>query len=230
MNNRLLYLTMLTFSMALTVAADLAPRQEVAGNTVTAATSSSAYFPQGTTDPFADFYSTYLNYIGEPSLLAGARDANVTSYRLICIGCQSPNLLVLRISVRSDGNAAVSSTLATVDGSGKPTVGGRSERSASAADLNHFLRCVERAGFWSMPTTLQEKNKTANMDGAASRWVFEGATKGNYHVVFREGPQEGPVTEMARVLAKDLAKLDDAAVPRAIPSQPPIAIKTIKTP
>lgn len=221
-------LMMLSLSIALAVRADSHPQQDVTAKTVAPASSSGAYFPRGTTDPFADFYSAYLAYVGEPSFLA--QDANATSYRLMCIDCQTPNLLVLRISVKSNGTAAVSSILATLDASGKPTVGDRAQYAANAADVNHFLRCVEKAAFWSMPTSDRENSKTAKMDAAASRWVFEGASKGNYHVVFREGPEEGPFTEMGRFLAKDLAKLSDAAVPRASPPQPPIAIRTTKTP
>jgi hypothetical protein len=174
------------------------------------------YFPEGTSDRFADFYSTYLNSIGEPSLFAAAQDPNGLSYRLICLYCQKPNLLVVRLTLSPDGTVKITTTKATLPISGLPVIGDKTQLTAIGTEVDPFFRLIEKADFWSMPTNVEKNPKVAKMDAAASRWVFEGVRGGTYHVVFREGPEPGPFTNMVRFLAKNLAKLDDSAVPRAI--------------
>ena len=173
------------------------------------------YFPKGTTNRFADFYSGYLASIGEPSLLAASQDPTTVAYRLVCMYCQRPDILVIRLSLKPEWNAAITTTTATSDIHGKVTVKDRTERTTSARELDGFFRLVEKAAFWSMPSSQEDNSGLPKYDAALSQWVFEGARNGTYHVVFREGPEQSPFTDMVRFLAKDLAKLDGAAVPHA---------------
>ena len=93
------------------------------------------------------------------------------------------------------------------------------QRTATREEVDQFFRTIEKAGFWSMPTAEPENpnpdRRAIKLD--AGNWVFEGVRGGAYHVVFREGPEPSPFTEMVRFLAKDLAKVDESAVPRALP-------------
>lgn len=189
-----------------------------------------SYFPREAANRFTDFYSSYLGFIGEPSLLAAAQDVNALSYRLICMGCQRPNFLVVRFSLKPDASPVIATITSNVDVSGRPTLPDKTQKTVTASEAKQFLQMVQAADFWSMPSNEQRNPQTYRMDATASQWVFEGVHGGSYHVVFREGPRASPFTEMARFLAKDLAKLDDSAVPRPFPASKPLSIKTAKNP
>ena len=77
------------------------------------------------------------------------------------------------------------------------------------------MKPMEYAHFWSMPTTKRQTSTLPKYDAAPSQWVFKGARNGAYHMVIRKGPQPNRFNEMVQVLAKDLARLPDAATPRA---------------
>lgn len=178
-----------------------------------------SYFPPDTKDPLADFYSRYLNFIAEPSLLTAAQGARAVSYRLICLYCNKINLLVIRLTMSSDGTGSITTTISTIGSSGVPIVSNRSQRIATQAETEQFSRSLEKSEFWSMPTNDLSRPTAYNMDAAASHWVFEGVRSGAYHVVFREGPEQSPFTEMVIFFAKNLSKLEDSLAPRVFPSQ-----------
>lgn len=195
------------------------PQESPSQRTDLSAKGQRVYFPRGTDDDYADFYSAFLKSIGEPSLLAAAQDTSVVSYRLICMFCQRPCLLVVRVDLKLDGSAAITTTLSAVDSAGVVKAGDRTNRTVSAKEVDRFLGSIERANFWTMPSNEQLDPSVLRFDLAASRWVFEGARGGAYHVVFRQGPELSAFTEMVRLLAKDMAKLDNPAVPHAFPAQ-----------
>lgn len=175
------------------------------------------YFPKGTLDRFAPFYAAYLSSIGEPSLFAAARNTGAVSYRLICMDCGRPNLLVVRLNLNPDGSASVAIRSATLYLSGQPSATSKSQHEVTGAEVSHFSRLVEKASFWTMPTDEPENSNThiTLEKNDAGHWVFEGVRAGAYHVVFREGPEISPFTNMVRFLAKDLAQLDETAIPQA---------------
>ena len=175
----------------------------------------SFYFPKDTLNQnVVSFFSGDLSFLGEPSLLADSRrDATTVSYRLTCKFCQEPNLLVIRILLNADGDATITTTTAALHSSGPPTVGDKTQRTVTADQLAQLSRSIEKANFWSMPSTDPEDAKFYKLH--ASQWLFEGVRGGAYHVVFREGPKPSAFTEMVRLLAKDLAKLDDSHTPYA---------------
>jgi hypothetical protein len=190
------------------------PQQKPPQNEAAPPKTSHSYFPKDTRDRFADFYSTYLASIGEPSLLAASQDPTTVAYRLVCMYCQRPDILVIRLSLKPEWNAAITTTTAASDIHGKVTVKDRKERTTSARELDGFFTLVEKAAFWSMPSSQQDNSGLPKYDAALSQWVFEGARNGTYHVVFREGPEPSPFTDMVCFLARDLAKLDEPTVPR----------------
>lgn len=176
------------------------------------------YFPKGIAAQIADadLFSAYLRFISEPSLLPPVEQP--VSYRLSCIYCQKPDFLVVRLSLKPKGNAEITTTLATLHISGPPTNVDRTQRTAIATDVGRFSQLIEKADFWSMPTVEQENAdpKRRAYKVHAGHWVFEGVRDGTYHVVFREGPEPSPFTDMVRFLAKDVAKLDESAIPHAL--------------
>jgi len=164
------------------------------------------YFPKGTGGSIADFASSYLASIGEPSLLATAHDTNTVSYRLTCMGCRGPHLLVVRFSLDSNGNAAITTTIAALHLPGPPTVSEHAQRTATREEVDQFFQAIDKADFWSMPATEPQNpdpnRRVIKLD--AARMVFEGARRGAYHVVFREGPEPSAFTDMVRFVAKVL--------------------------
>jgi hypothetical protein len=188
-------------------------RQGVPQSSASSATTPALYFPSGAVDGFAHFFSDYLSRIGEPSLLAAARDPSVISYRFESLGGQTGRMLAVRLSLNPDSSARISAA----EESGTPRVLHRTKNSASAADVNKFLQLVEKAGFWSMsasePENPDARRRVYKMD--VSTWTFEGVHNGRYHVVFRSGPEQSPFTDMVHFLARDLAKLDESVIPRA---------------
>ena len=196
------------------------PQQSVPGSAPRQGNNAASYFPNGTVNSFADFFSSYLSSIGEPSLLASAKGPSTVSYRLVCMGCQTPNLLVVRLSLNPDGSAAVTTTSATLNISGPSTIGDKIQHSVTAAEADQFFKLIEKAGFWSMPSDEPENPDPHHRSYKLhpGHWVFEGARRGSYHVVYREGPKQSPFTEMVRFLAKNLAKLDEPTIPYAPPA------------
>jgi hypothetical protein len=198
-------------------------QQSAPSSAASLANNHAIYFPKGTVDRFADFYSSYLNSIHEPSLLASAQEANTVSYRLVCMDCTKRNLLVIRLSLNPDGKATIVTTTSTLNLSVVPSINDTTQDTvtATAAEVDQFYRLIEKANFWSMPTDEPEDpdphRKVYKVH--AGHWMFEAARRGSYHVVFREGPEQSPFTEMVRFLARDLAKLNESLIPRASPPQ-----------
>jgi hypothetical protein len=188
------------------------PQQGVPQSSASSATKAALYFPSGAVDGFANLFSDYLSRIDEPSLLAAAQDPSAISYRFESLAGQSGQMLAVRLSLNPDGSARIF----TREESGTPRVLHRTEKSVPAAGVNKFLQLVEKASFWSMPAIEPEnsdaRRKAYKMD--ASTWVFDGVRTGGYHVVFRQGPEPSPFTEMVHFLEKDLAKLDESVIPR----------------
>jgi hypothetical protein len=91
----------LAFSAALltTISPSAGPNlwQNAPRTTQSSMDNATVYFPKGTGGPIADFVSYYFTFIGEPSLLATVHDASSVSYRLTCVNCRGPHLLVVRL-------------------------------------------------------------------------------------------------------------------------------------
>jgi hypothetical protein len=170
-----------------------------------------AYFPPGL--PNGEFFSAYLHFMDEPSLLEAAKDTSLVSYRLSWLSGQHGRVVAVRLFVNPDGTGRVTSDVA----SGNPTVLRKASSSVSALAVQKFLQLVENAKFWSMRLTEQRtdgdtEHKFIELDGTF--WVVEGARTGSYHCVYRRSPEAEPsqFTEIGRYLAKDFAKLDDSII------------------
>ena len=121
-------------------------RQGVSKVSPNSASQSAAFFPPGAVDGYADFFSQYLSYFNEPSLLAAAQNSSSLSYRLESIAAQKSQILAIRLSVSSDGSARVF----TVQQSGTPSVLHRTEHCVPAGEVKKFLELIDKSDFWSM--------------------------------------------------------------------------------
>jgi hypothetical protein len=166
-----------------------------------------AYFPPGTIS--ANLFSEYLSYFGEPSLFAASQDPSAHSYRLDWLSGQHGYVLTARIVMKSEGGAEV----IAVEQFPKSAVPHRTQNSISAAETKKFCELVDKADFWTMPVEAEEDRKIYKFD--ASPWVFEGVRHGSYHIVVRLSPRPSPFTDMVHFLTKDIARLDESAVPHA---------------
>ena len=164
------------------------------------------YFPEGAVGDFTGFFAEYLRFFDEPSLLPGAQDRTVVSYRFESLMRRGSQVLVVRLSLNSDGTARV----VTVDQSGNPAAVHRTERTAPAVDAKKFLELIEKANFWSTSTMRQDKGYTR--DGIP--WIFEGLRDGKYHVVIRDDWPSSLSSELLRYLTIDLGKVDASGIPR----------------
>jgi hypothetical protein len=188
-------------------------QQRASQNPATSAGKVDAYFPPRAIDGFGDYLSGFLGSIGEPSLFAASQNPGVISYRLTWLSAQHGYVVAIRLSLNTDGRGEIKSTVQAP----KPDVLQRTQLTVSAADVKRFLQMVEDAKFWAMPAMEQENpdphRRPYKLDASPS--VFEGVRNGTYHVVFRQGLEPSPFTQMVHFLAKDLARLDKPTISQA---------------
>jgi hypothetical protein len=171
------------------------------------------YFPPDL--PMSSFFSQYLAFVGEPSLLETYKNTSVVSYRLSWLGGQTGRMVAVRLIVNSDGDGEVLSEVV----SGSPSVVRKGSTVVSASDLQRFLQLVEDGKFWSLRPT--EQSRGYELDGTF--WIVEGVRNGSYRCVYRRSPDAKPsqFTEIGRYLAKNLAKLDDSTIDIRRPTSTP---------
>ena len=166
-----------------------------------------AYFPPDTLGDRGNFFREYLTRIGEPSLLAPARDKSAVMYRLEGWSAQHARFISVRLSIRPDGSGEIVSVVQA----GSPSVTNKTNRASDRLSSQKFLALIEKCGFWSMPTTAQT-HKSYKFD--ATIWVFEGVSNGHYHVVLRETALSSAFADVVRFMGRELANLDPLTLPR----------------
>jgi len=133
------------------------------------------------------------------------------------MGFPAGKTVVVRLEIHSDGAADLFAKQTRFDGTDL-LVDKKDSISIAAAD--GFLDCLNRGDFWHQ--LARESPEPEMPDG--SFWYFEGARRGEYHLVYRRTPElkPGPFTDIGRYLAKDLARLPDSIIriPRGDRSEP----------
>lgn len=162
----------------------------------------SDYFPPGTADGYANFFAAYLDYWGEPSFLAAAKDPNLVSYRADFMSGQKGYLFAVRLTMNPDGSAQ----LTTIE-SGKGAIQ-KSQSNVSTEDAQHFLRLVDGSRYWTLPSAEELKPNEYVLD--ASVWVFEGVRQGSNHIVYRRPLGPGRFADMLGFLVKNIAHIPDS--------------------
>lgn len=144
------------------------------------------YFPDEAHGGFSDFvrdwYGKHLRTMGEPSLWEASRAAPAReTWRFTWLRTWG-HPVAIRFDV--DG-AAATMRYVELDGSGGYAPGriviDRTTK-LSAAEWSRVASAIGKAGFWSLPTTVQD----AGLDGL--QWVIEGTAGGKYHVTDRWTP------------------------------------------
>jgi hypothetical protein len=141
-----------------------------------------SYFPleQSSTPVF----SVMLPYLGEPSLLEAAKDANVVSFRVSYFSPVPERKVAVRLVVNADGSGQITSAASSGVASGVK----KTQNNVSVADVNELLQLLAKVEFWSILSTEDDEKKTDAagrkayvMDGAF--WMVEGVHEGSFHYV-----------------------------------------------
>jgi hypothetical protein len=149
----------------------------------------------------------------EPSLWEASKDPNIHSYRLTYFSPVSTREIVVRLDIHRDGGGRITSVV-KLPGDNEYK---RKSGNVSAEDVEGFLWVIERANFWSIPSTEQrEARKGYQLDG--SFWMLDGVRDGSFHYIIRRNPQPSPFTGVGRYLVKNLAKIESAVL--SIPEYP----------
>ncbi len=170
-----------------------------------------SYFPKGAFssnaegDEFrADWYSKHLKNMDEPSLLESTSDRSVQLYRFIWLRTFH-HPVVIRLQVAKDGTGILITKVS--DGAGGYETGKlvqNTVRHFPQDKVQAFIAEVDRLEFWKLPS-FQENPGFVDLDG--SQWIIEGAKDGEYHVVDRWSPKNGPIRDLGITLVFGLAQL-----------------------
>jgi hypothetical protein len=187
-------------------------------SSTTASVNKSAYFPEHAFgdrgDQFAtDYYSTWLSFFNEPSLLKQtSTETGAESYRFLWLRTFH-HAVVIRLDVAKDGTG----TLFTKIAAGEAGFGMRNRKIAedtsrpmSVGAVQLLLTSIHQKDFWTIPSYT-----TADQTGTdGSEWVFEGTSGGKYHVVARWTPcnssrsDKKNICAIGRAFALDLAHMN----------------------
>jgi hypothetical protein len=149
------------------------------------------------------WYSMQLQGLDEPSLFALAGKTTAQAYRLLWLRTFHHPIAV-RVDIEPDGTGVLTTKMGSGAGGYSPgKLVQNSSRKLDGVEVKQFLALIERVGFWTAANPVTDQTGT---DG--SQWVIEGLKSGNYHVIDRWSPHQGPAHEIGMFLAFDLAKMD----------------------
>lgn len=154
-------------------------------------------------DSKANWYSTQLRALKEPSLWALAKNGKAESYRFLWLRTFH-HPIAIRLNLNADGTWILVTKISSGAGGYSPgTLIRSTSRKLTAEEAQEFLSTVEKVGFWNAPNPV---NDQIGLDG--SQWIIEGVKTGHYHVVDRWTPKSGIARELGIVLAFNLARLN----------------------
>jgi hypothetical protein len=169
-----------------------------------------AYFPRKAfstdlrNDRFiSNWYSRDLRALQEPSLFSARASMPNDSYRFLWLRTFHPPVAV-RLALKADGTGLLTTKVASGEGGYNPGIlSANTSRLLTKEQVHIVLMQVKDSDFWSLPTMTNDQTGT---DG--SEWIFEGASKGIYHVVSRWSPGKGPIRKIGVFFLFDLAQMD----------------------
>jgi hypothetical protein len=151
------------------------------------------------------WYVKHLRAMHEPSLLKLSKDTSKQSYRFLWLRTFH-HPVSTRLEVADDGSAQLFVKVLNGKGGYDP---GRMiinhTIKVSKDSVDYFLGLLQKADFWNIPTE-QPESSAIGVDGA--QWIIEGVGGGQYHVVDRWSPDEGPFRKAALFLALNLGQLN----------------------
>lgn len=172
------------------------------------------FFPPGAlgteqnTDFVNDWYSSHLRAMAEPSLWEQREQGRAESYRFLWLRTFNRPIAV-RVSFSDSADSAVV-TVKVLSGAGGYEPGRlvvADTRSLDPTKAEQLRRILDQVDFWSLPTS--EENDLLGVDGA--QWIVEGLRDGQYHVVDRWSPDDGPVRRLGLSFL-ELARLDEEPI------------------
>jgi hypothetical protein len=169
------------------------------------------YFPPqafcraGETKNCERWYEPHLRAMQEPSLWKRSKNQSSETYRFLWLR-SFHHPVSARLDVASDGSAEL--VVKVLGGAGGYKPGHLIQNRKVKVDkegVDHFLELLSKADFWSAPTELPPDGSVGT-DGA--QWIIEGTKTGQYHVVDRWSPENGPYRKAALFLAINLGGLN----------------------
>jgi hypothetical protein len=169
----------------------------------------SRYFPPASLDdsPRADqflyeWYSKQLKALDEPSLWDLSKTQKEQSYRFLWLRTFH-HAVAIRIDVNADGTSRLTTKMTSGAGGYDPGHLVQNDTSTLTRErTDWFLRKIQENKFWELAPL---DKSGIGLDGA--QWIIEGVKDGNYRIVDRWSPQDGPVRVMGLLMLKELAKV-----------------------
>jgi len=176
-----------------------------------AALAQTHYFPPqafcdaGETEHCERWYVPHLVAMKEPSLWETSKKQSNETYRFLWLRTFH-HPVAARLEIRADRSGEL--FVKVLSGAGGYEPGHLIRNQSHKIDkqlVDIFLKLLDQADFWTA-TTEQEQTDVVNLDGA--QWIMEGTKDGQYHVVDRWSPKEGPYRKAALFLAIDIGGLN----------------------
>jgi hypothetical protein len=133
-----------------------------------------------------NWYSQFLFAMGEPSLLAVAKTADTTSYRLLLV--LSHRALSFRLALYANGTGNLTTKDVLIRSDGKSSLRVKHSIPVSKSQVLEFLALLHGIHFWSVQPEQSGEDNRYQMDNA--EWVLEGVSGQRYHVVDRWAPRD----------------------------------------
>jgi len=175
---------------------------------ITLSVAGQSFFPPGVFHPdnakldsfVARWYSDQLTVLEEPSLFKAKQDSSVQSYRFLWLRTFHRPVSV-RVLMHPDGSATLVTKVADGYKPGKLIV--NKTESLPPDKVKNFMENLQRLKYWTLP---ERDTEGSGFDGA--QWVVEGVDHGNYRLLDRWSPKNGPVHELGLYFLRNLSKLD----------------------
>jgi hypothetical protein len=173
-------------------------------------TAQTLYFPPNAfcasheTEHCDRWYAPHLIAMQEPSLWELSKKRSDEIYRFLWLRTFHRPVSA-RLEIKSDGSGDL--VIKVLSGSGDYNPGHLIQNrkiKAERESVDHFLDLLGKAGFWSAPT--EQEVDGVGCDGA--QWIMEATKNGQYHVVDRWSPDDGPYRKAALFLAINLGGLN----------------------
>lgn len=151
------------------------------------------------------WYQKDLDALREPSLWELSKQSSTNHvYRFLWLR-SFHHPIAVRLNINPDGTGTLTTKVCSGAGGYDPgkLIVNRNERVA-ADRVKWFLDQVDEQHYWSL-TTEEEDPNTVGVDGA--QWVLEAVKNGNYKVVDRWSPENGPIKSLGLTFLIDFAKL-----------------------
>jgi len=147
--------------------------------------------------------SSELRIMDEPSLWEVSQKQRREAYRFVWLrSFHQP--VAIRLMINADGSGDLVAKI--LSGEGGHDAGALVTNQHSLllpVETRSFTEKLSKANFWALST--RRFQDIYGRDGAD--WILEGTKEGNYHVVHRWSPPNGPYREACLYLALGLAEL-----------------------